>query len=77
MLSWMIQKLPVSTGYPQAAHDAVSGIGSYFGLFDSILPMDTLGTVVGLIFAVEIAIFSWNVLRWSLSHIPIIGAKFR
>jgi len=73
ILDGIVSLLPNSTGFPQGAHDAVSGLGGYFGMFAPILPMSTLATCVGLIFSVEIAIFGFKSIKWIVSHIPWVG----
>jgi len=71
----LIQVFPVSQGFPEEAHGAASYIGSFFGMFDPLIPMGTLLTVLTLVFGVEIAIFGFRTLKWLISHLPLIGGK--
>jgi len=75
LLSWIIGILPDSTGFPDEAHTAMSGLGGYLGIWSPILPIATLGTLVALVFSVEIAIFGFKGVKWVTSHIPWIGGK--
>jgi len=75
VLSWLIGILPTSTGFPQQAHDAMAGLGGYLTMWSPILPIATLLTCLGIVFGVEIGIFSFKGIKWIISHIPFIGGK--
>jgi len=75
LLSGIIGILPSSTGFPSEAHAAMSGLGGYLGIWSPILPLATLGTLLTLVFSVEIAIFGFKSVKWIVSHIPWIGGK--
>lgn len=75
ILNWILILFPASSGFPTEVHTAFSTIGGYFGMFDGILPLSTLGTTVGIVFTVEIAIFGFKTFKWIASHIPWIGGK--
>jgi len=74
-LSWLIGLFPLSTGFPQDVHTAASSLGGYLGILSPLVPLDTLATVVGLVFAVELSIFAFKTFKWLFSHVPIIGGK--
>jgi len=75
LLSWLIGIFPDSTGFPDAAHEAMAGLGGYLGIWSPILPIATLTTVLTLVFGTEIAIFGFKGVKWVISHIPWIGGK--
>lgn len=75
LLNWLIGILPSSTGFPVEAHEAMLGLGSKLSIFTPILPMQTLTTLLTLVFGVEIAIFSFKGVKWIISHIPQVGGK--
>lgn len=75
ILSAIINIFPTGTGFPTEVHTAVAGIGKYIQLIDTLVPISTLATVIGLVFTVEIAFFGFKTLKWLLSFIPIIGGK--
>jgi len=75
LLNGIISLFPSSVGFPQAAHDAMAGLGGYVGIWTPILPMATLLTVITLVFSVEIGIFGFKTGKWVISHIPWIGGK--
>jgi len=71
----IVNLLPLGTGFPPEAHAAASYLGGFFGMFDALIPMPTLLTVVGIVFTVEIAVFGFRTLKWVISHLPFIGGK--
>lgn len=75
LISFIIGLFPQSTGFPQAAHTAVSSLGGYMGVWSPILPLATLVTVVSLVLSVEVGIFAFKSVKWIISHIPWIGGK--
>jgi len=75
ILNWLISLFPVGSNLPTSVHTAASYLGSFFALSDPLVPTSTLATVIGLVFAVEIAFFGWRTLKWILSFIPLIGGK--
>lgn len=74
-LSWLISVFPLSTGFPVEVHEAATALGGYLGILDPLVPIETLTTVVGILFSVEIAIFGFKTLKWLMSHVPGIGGK--
>lgn len=75
VLSWVIGILPDSSGFPADATTAFQSLGGYLGIWDPILPIATLATCVGLVFAVELGIFAFKSVKWIISHIPWIGGR--
>lgn len=75
VVSGILYILPNSTGFPAEAHTAAAGLGGYVGIWNPLVPMTTLGTILTFIFTVEIAIFSFKTTKWIISHIPFIGGK--
>lgn len=66
---------PNSQGLPTGFDTAITYIGGYSGIWNPILPMDTLAQVVGIIITYQIVIFSFRGIKWLFSHIPFIGGK--
>jgi len=75
LIQTFIGFFPSSTGLPDEVHTAASAIGGYFGIWDPVLPLDTLATCVGLIISVELGIFGFKTFKWIISHVPWIGGK--
>jgi len=71
----LIGFLPQSQGFPETFHQAMLGIGGYFGMFSPLIPIDILLTCVTIIFTVEIAVFGFRTLKWVISHLPMIGGR--
>lgn len=74
-IAFVISVIPVSTGFPAEFLEAVSGLGGYISMFDMVLPVATLGTVLGIMFSVEIGIFGFKTFKWVWSHIPMFGGR--
>jgi len=74
-VSFIIGIIPASSGFPSEFFDAETGLGGYLGMFDILLPIATLGTVLGIMFSVEIGIFGFKTFKWIWSHVPLFGGK--
>lgn len=75
ILNWFITLFPVSTGFSTDIHTAFSTFGGYVGMFTGILPYSIIAAAIGIIFAVEIAIFLFKTTKWVISHLPAIGGR--
>jgi len=75
LVAHFIAFFPVGSGFPSDVHTSVVWLGGFFGLINDIVPISTLVTAVGIVFAVEIAIYGFKTLKWIISHIPLIGGK--
>lgn len=67
--------LPSGTGFPPEVTTAITEMGSYVVLLDTLLPVATLGIVLAILFSVELAIFGFKALRWMVSFLPFIGGR--
>jgi len=75
VLSWIVSLFPASSGFPSEVHAAASYFGGYIMIFDPLVPISTLSTIIGLIVIVELALFGFRTVKWLMSHIPWIGGK--
>jgi len=75
LLSTIIGLLPTSTGFPTDVTSAFTTFAGYVQILDTLLPIDTLATVLGIIISVDIAIFTFKTLKWLISHLPVIGGR--
>lgn len=75
ILSAIIAILPTSTGFPSEVTDAFTTMAGYVQILDTILPISTLATVLGILIAVDLAIFGFKTLKWLVSHIPFVGGR--
>ena len=75
LISGIISLFPVGQPLPQTVHNAVISIGGYFHILDPLVPISTMATIVGLIFAFEISLFAFRTLRWVIAYIPFVGGK--
>jgi len=69
----ILSVFPTSTGFPPEVSTAFEYLGGYVGMLDPLVPIDTLGTTVGIVITVELLIFGFRMLSWIFSKIPIIG----
>jgi len=75
LINGIVSALPQSGGFSPDVLNAAGSLGSYFGMFSPLIPMGTLASAVGLIFAVEIGIFGWKTIKSIVSHIPAFGGS--
>lgn len=75
IIGLVIAIFPNSTGVPTEITDAVETFGGYITIIDAIVPMDTLGYIVGLVISFELLVFSFRGLRYIVKHIPFVGGK--
>lgn len=66
---------PVGGGLSTEVTTAIQTFGSYTTIIDALVPLDTLGTIIGLVFAFELAVFAFKTLRWIWGHVPVIGGR--
>jgi len=74
-ISFIIGLFPVGTCFPTEVHSAFTTLGSYVGIIDVFVSLDTLLWCLTFVFSVEIIIFGFKTIKWVISHIPFIGGK--
>ena len=57
----------------QSVISAITSAGSYVSILDIIIPVGTLVTILGLMVAVEVAVFTYKLIKWAYSKIPGIN----
>jgi len=75
ILSIIVSVFPVSTGFPAEVLTAFSQIGGYTAIVDTLVPLSTMATIVGLIVAFELVIFAFKGLRFIMGYVPVVGGK--
>lgn len=75
LVTAFISILPSGGTFPPAFHTATQTLGGYLHILDPLVPINTLLTVLTLIFSVELALFGFKTFKWLFSHIPFIGGK--
>jgi len=73
LLNLIIQVFPLSAGFPVEVAAAFQYVGSYFQMLDPIVPVETFGTVVGILVSVELVILTYRIVEYIYSKVPIIG----
>lgn len=71
----ILQVFPNSSGIPQEGLNAIAIFSGYVGMFNPIIPIPTMLTIIGLVIAFEILIFGFETIRFILSYIPFINGK--
>jgi hypothetical protein len=56
--------------FPSNVVSAIASASSYISILNVILPADTLMTIVGAFLAVEVAIFTYKLIKWVYNKIP-------
>ena len=75
ILQLIVSILPTSTGFPPDVASAFATMGGYVQMLDTLLPISTLATVLGIIVSVDVAIFGFKTFKWLISHIPAVGGR--
>jgi len=75
IVTFIANLLPDGEGFPVAVHTATQTLGGYVGMLNPIFPVDTLRTVLLLLFSIELAIFGFKTAKWLFSHVPFIGGR--
>lgn len=75
ILSLIVAILPTSTGFPAELSSAFVTMGGYVQILDTILPVSTLATVLGILISVDLAIFGFKTFKWLISHLPFVGGR--
>lgn len=73
VLGFFVAIFPLSAGFPSEVASAFTYLGGYVQMLDPLVPIDTLGTVVGIMVTIELTIFAYKILSWIFSKVPIIG----
>jgi len=75
ILSGLVNLFPTSTGFSSGVFDGADYLGNMVGRYNVIIPVGTLATILGLIIAVELSIFTFKTFKWMFGYIPFIGGK--
>jgi len=75
ILSPILERFPVSTGFSDDVSQAFVFFGSKTTILQPIFPFDTLAQIILLTIAIELAIFVFKSTKWIISHIPYIGGR--
>jgi len=75
ILQLIVSILPTSTGFPSEVTAAFVTFGGYVQILDTVLPIATLATVLGILVAVDLSIFAFKTFKWIFSHLPFIGGR--
>lgn len=75
IISTVVFLLPSGGGFPTEVGTAINYFAGYVGIVDPLLPIDTLHTIILLVVGLEIAILSFRMAKWLLSHIPFVGGR--
>jgi len=72
-VTWIVSFLPESAGFPTDVFTAFAFLGNAVKALNGIFPLSTLGTIIGLVIGVDLAILGLRWFRSLLSHVPFIG----
>ena len=75
VLGLIIPIFPISSGFPNAVMSGATYLGNMVSMFNPLVPVGTLATILGLIVSMEVSIFAFKTFKWLFSHIPFIGGK--
>jgi len=75
ILAFIVSVFPASEGFPAEVSSSASYLGGLIGVFNPIVPLGTLATVLGLYVAFDVVVFGFKTFKWILSFVPFIGGK--
>lgn len=75
IISGIINRLPSSSGFPPEVIESATYIGGQAAMLNMLIPLDTMATVIGIVYGVEIAIFGFKTVRAVFAYVPFIGGK--
>lgn len=75
VLSYLVAKLPTSTGFPDEMVDGFDYLASFGSLLNTLLPVTTLSLALGILILVDNSAFGFKTFKWVISHLPFIGGK--
>jgi len=73
--NFLVSLFPISSGFPSSVSTAVTQLGGYTAIINTLIPLSTLSQILLLIIAVELVIFAFKGLRFILGYVPIVGGK--
>jgi hypothetical protein len=72
-INFIINLLPDGIPFSEEIIDAFITLGGYWGMFDSLVSMNALATMVGLILFAELSLYGIKFIKWLIKLIPGIG----
>lgn len=75
ILSLLLAVFPSSGGFSSDVTTAFTQLGGYTAIINTLIPLSTLSTILGLIIAIELIIFAFKGLRFILGYVPVVGGK--
>jgi hypothetical protein len=69
LITAAIQLFP-DVSLPAAINDTIASVGSNLALLNQVIPVSTIITILGVILAIESAIFIYKGIRWIYNKIP-------
>jgi len=75
IVSTILFVFPQSSGLSTQATSAIASLGGYVGMFNPLIPIDTVLQIILLVISFELAVFGFRAFRWLFSHVPLVGGK--
>jgi len=75
VLAIIFSIFPSSTGFPTSVQTAFTTFAGYTAIINTLVPMNTLGQILGLVISFELIVFAWKGLRFILGYVPVVGGK--
>lgn len=72
LVSWTVAHLP-TWSLPSYLTTAATTLGGYIGMADDVVPIWAVAAGAGLVYSVELSVFTWKTTKSLISHIPFIG----
>lgn len=75
VLSLLFAVFPESSGFPEEVLTAINYIAGYTAIINTLVPMETVGTILGLVITFELAVFAFKGLRFVFGYVPFVGGR--
>lgn len=74
-LNLLLKVFPMSTGFSTDVTNAFTQLGGYTAIINTLVPLETLATVVSLVISFELLIFAFKGIRFVFGYVPAVGGK--
>jgi len=75
IFQFFFSMFPVGGGFSSEMQTAITTFAGYTTIINALVPMSTLGTILGLVITFELAVFGFKSIRFIWGYVPWIGGK--
>lgn len=75
LLTFLVDKLPTSDGFPEDMIAGFEYLSSFGSLLNTLLPVTTLSIALAILILVDNSTLAFKTFKWVISHLPFIGGR--